>query len=691
MQKSFISLVVIMLLSFTFLPSSLLAAEGDGDTDVDADLETEGSVDSDDGSTETEANASTVNKLELSSSKSDVMVGENMQINVKGWDANGNIIEDMSDIQYSVNNESVATVNSNGELIPKAAGTVTVTVSAGDVSENFTFNVMANKEDDNDSEDTELDGDVDSSLNLTADERKLNVGEELQLSWDGLMENENVSFELSDNSKANITDDGMLTAENSGNLTVWLKTDEGRKTKLDLMIHSDADSEMDMDDLDSVKIDAPKANVNLLETLPLDVDGFDVDGNKWEDMSNVTFSVDDESKATIDANGHLHPKEEGKVTVTATANGMTDTMDIMIDGNDIDGINLDAPKSSIGVNEKLNLEVNGIDSEGNALANLKNVEFKVSDKSVATIDGNGQLVAKTTGTVKVWAMLDDKQDSFTVDITGNTNTNLDQDDVEADLDEVTDISLESSKADMNINEKLNLWVKGLDEDGNKIGTMADVWFDVSNEDIAEVTEDGYLLPKAEGTVTITANAEGKTDTLDVNIDGSELSDISFDTPEADVDMNGNMKLKVNGKDENGNDLEDLQNIDFEVSDESVATVDSEGNITPKSEGTVTVTASSDNYEDEMTLTVASNNNSSNDTEMTNTGSNNDWNNEDSNENWTSASSDMSSDSNSDSLTTPGVPSTGDGSSQSSMAWSWIALGLMAIAGTSVFAWRKQQQ
>jgi len=446
-----------------------------------------------------------------------------------------------------------------------------------------------------------------------------------------------------------------------------------------------------MDDLDSVKIDAPKATVNLQETLPLDVDGFDVEGNKWEQMNNVTFSVDDESKATIDANGHLHPKEEGKVTVTVTANGMTDTMDVMIDGKDIDGIDLDAPKSSIGVNEKLILKVNGMDTEGNALVNLKDVEFKVSDNSVATIDGNGHLVPKTTGTVKVWAMLDGKQDSFTVDITGNTNANLDQDEVEADLDEVTDIALESPKANMNVNEKLNLWVKGLDEDGNKIGAMANVWFDVSNEEIAEVTEDGYLIPKAEGTVTITANADGKTDTLDVTIDGSDLSDISFDTPEANVDMEGNIKLKVNGKDVNGNDLEDLQNVDFEVSDESVATVDSEGNITPKSEGTVTVTASTDNYEDEMTLTVASNDNSSNDTEMTNTGSNNDWNSEDSNDSWTSAASDMSSDSNSDSLTTPGVPSTGDGSSQKSMAWSWMALGLMAIAGTSVFAWRKQHQ
>ncbi len=675
MQKSFISLVLIMLLSFTFLPSTLLAAEGDDDTDVDADV------------TETEANASTVNKLELSSSKSDVMVGENVQINVKGWDANGNIIEDMSDIQYSVNNESVATVNSNGELIPNAAGTVTVTVSAGDVSENFTFNVMANKDDDDEGEDTELDGDVDTSINLTADERKLNVGENLQLSWDGLMENENVTFELSNDAKANITDEGMLTAKNAGKLTVWLKTDDGRKTKLDLMIHSNADSEMDTEDLDSVKIDAPKATVNLQETLLLDVDGFDVEGNKWEHISNVTFSVDDESKATIDANGHLHPKEEGKVTVTVTANRMTDTMEVMIDGNDIDGIDLDAPKSSIGVNEKLNLKVNGLDTEGNALANLKDVEFKVSDNSIATIDGNGHLVPKATGTVKVWAMLDGKQDSFTVTITGNTNGNLDQDDAEVDLDEVTEISLESSKADMNVNEKLKLWVKGLDQDDNKIGAIANVWFDVSNEDIAEVTEDGYLIPKAEGTVTITANANGKTDTLEVNIDGSALSDISFDTPEANVDVDGNIKLKVNGKDENGNDLEDLQNVDFEVSDESVATVDSEGNITPKSEGTITVTASTDNYEDEMTLTVASNNNSSNDTEMTNTGDNNDWDSEGSNDSWTSAASD----SNSDSLTTPGVPSTGDGSSQKSMTWSWMALGLMAIAGTSIFAWRKQHQ
>jgi len=740
-----------MLLSFTALPTTILATEGDGegsldtnissedgDVDADADADAEGSVESDDGETKTEAegdiegsvdtdegDAETdaegevegsveneddeddkdeenkdvqtkmVNKLELSSSKSDVMVGENMMVNVKGWDKDGNIIENMDDIQFSVDNNSVATINSNGELVPKTSGNVTVTVSAGDVSEEFTFNVKAkaHKEDDDD-EDSELNGDLDGSLNLTADDRKVTVGEDLQLNWNGDLADENVSFELSNNSKASINDNGKLTAKSPGKLTVWLKTDDGNKTKLDLMIHPEAKADMDMENLDTVKLDVPKTNVNLNETLPLDLDGFDLDGNKWEQMGNVEFSVDDESKATIDANGNLHPKAEGTVTITANVNGKTDSMDIMIDNKEIDGIDLNAPKGSIGVNEKLNLNVDGTDEDGIELSDLRDVEFKVSDNSIATIDGEGNLIPKAEGTVKVWAMLDGKQDSFTVNITGDAKMDLDED-LEADLDEMNDISLSAPKADLNVNEKLKLNVDGLDEDGNSIGNVSDVWFDVSDEDIAEITEDGYLIPKAEGTVTVTANANGETDTFDVNVDDAELSDVSFDTPEAEVDMDGNMKLKVNGSDENGNELEDLQNVDFEVSDESVATVDSEGNITPMSEGTVTVTASSDNYEDEMTLTVADNGNNTGDTETTLSNNDSDWNSsdEDSSDNWTS-SSDMSNDSsNSNWSNSPGVPTTGDGSSQqqNSMAWSWIALGLMSIAGASIFAWRKQYQ
>lgn len=729
MQKSFISLVFIMLVSFSFLPNTLLAEvdtnldadveseDGDTQADVDADVDVDGSTEDEDVEANVDANAegdlesdesdsdsddsendgsdsdnntnvSSVSKLTLTSSKSDVNIGENMNINIQGWDDNGDIIENLSDIQYSVNNESVATVNSNGELIPKTSGTVTVTVTAGDVSENFTFNVLDNNDNNSDQDDS-VNGDGNTSLNLTANERELSVGEDLQLSWDGLTDNENVSFELSNHAIASINDDGKLVAKDSGKLTVWLKTDDGRQTQLNLMIHPEAD--VDLDNLDSIEIDSSKENLNLQETLPLDVDGFDIDGNKLEQVNNATFSVSDESKATIDSNGNLHPKAEGQVTVTANVNGMTDTMDLIIDSDEIEKVDLKAPKTAIGVNEKLNLNVDGMDNQGDGLANLTNVEFKVSDNTVATINDNGQLVPKTSGTVTVWAMLDGKQDGLTVDITGDSNVNLDDTNSNINLDQMSDISLESSKVDMNLNEQLKLWVHGLDEDGNKIGSLTDVWFDVSNEDIAEVTEDGYLIPKAAGNVTITANADGETDTLELTIDDTDLGNISFETPDANVDLNGNLKLKVNGEDTNGVELENLQNIDFEVSDESIATVDAEGNVTPKQPGTITVTASSDNYEDEITITVADNDSNSNGAV-----NNNDWDssNGDSDNNWNSSSDRTTNTSNmsdSDSLTTPGVPSTGDGSSQNSMSWSWMVLGLLALTGTSVFAWRKQQQ
>lgn len=695
-------------------------AKAEANTDDDDDDDNEGD---DDSNTDVEGNA--VNKLELSSSKSDVKVGHSAKVMVKGWDNNGNIIDSFDNVDYSVNNSSVATINSNGELVPKAAGTVTVTVTADGVSENFTFNVMADGQVDGDNEDDDDNDDENENENtlvLNSPQSSLNVGESLQLNLSGLEDDDDdVSFELSNNSKASITEDGKLTAKNAGKVTVWAKTDDG-KAKFDLMIHNDNKSDFNLDDLETVELDLPKTTLNLKETLPLDVDGFDSEDNKIESMTNATFSVDDESIATIDAKGHLHPKSEGTVTVTANVNGTTDSMDVVIEDKELGSINLDTPKSSIGVNEKLTLYVNGLDEEGTDVDNLKDVEFKVSDESVAEIDSEGNLIPKANGTVTVWAMADGQEDSVKINITGKAKVDNDDDDDEenesvVDLDDLEDVSLDTPKTDVNVNEKVKLWVKGLDDDGEDLGDVTDVTFDVSDESVAEITTDGYLVPKSEGTVTVTANIDGKTDSADFTIDDAGLEDISFETPEAEVDTEETFKLKVNGVDENGNDLDEVSNVDFEVDDESIATVDDEGNVTPLTSGTVTVTATADEYTDEMTLTFADNgNNNSNDTETT-TSTDNDsdaapregWTNDDfaqndssnmnNSDSWTASSNGNMSNSGTwtasgnGSMTTPGVPQTGDGSTQTQTTtnWAWTALGLLALAASSIFNFRKQDQ
>ncbi|WP_405267483.1 right-handed parallel beta-helix repeat-containing protein, partial [Methanobrevibacter sp.] len=207
-----------------------------------------------------------------------------------------------------------------------------------------------------------------------------------------------------------------------------------------------------------------------------------------------------------------------------------------------------------------------------------NVTFASSNESVATVDANGTVVAVSTGTAVITVSIGDDvayvKNSTTVDVTVAKIP--------------TEITVSSDSFDLKVRE-------GTGHFANLTpGDAGDLNYTSSNESVAVVMF-GSIVGVGEGTAVITvsfagndkyAAAENKTIKVTVTLWDASVS-VENDTMELFVGENGTIVATTNP--------EGLS-VNYTSSDESVVTVDAQGNVEAVGEGSAVITVSVGNGE-----------------------------------------------------------------------------------------------
>ena len=206
--------------------------------------------------------------------------------------------------------------------------------------------------------------------------------------------------------------------------------------------------------------------------------------------TNVTFKSLNEKVATVDANGVVTGVSEGNadIVITTEEGGFEAKCTVRVDGIDARGIERVGDKTvTMGLNQTRQLQVKITPSD----TTNKNVQWTSSNNSVATVDSNGVVTSKNSGSTIITATTHNglKTEFFIEVETPVTNITLNSNEI--NLNPGGTFKLDATVNPSNASNKNIKWIS-------------------ANESIATVDQSGNVTADVAGTTYISAvSADGK--------------------------------------------------------------------------------------------------------------------------------------------------------------------------------------
>jgi len=397
-------------------------------------------------------------------------------------------------VTWSCDNETVGTIGeSSGIFTALAAGTATVTATAGDLSKPATVTVNADEPAEPALDRIEvrpgtaiLDvGDTEQFAAVVFDE---NGGEMTGIEFTWSCDNETVGT---------VDDTGFFTALAAGTATVTASAGDvvGTAT-VTVNAYEPGDPA-----LTEISLTPPRATLDVGDLQRFMVTVYDRDGNVMP-AGEVTWSSSNKTVGTIDGDGFFTALAAGTTTVTATAGDCSAQATITVNEWPLLAKIAVVPSAAtLKVGEDLQFEVVAFDRFGNIVKGAE-VTWECSDPCVGTIDPcSGVFTALDSGTTTITACGDGAEGTATVTVTCNSPA-------------VTSIVVTPAAITLAAGGTATFTV--LDPDGCEIPDVEIDWC-CSDTCVGEIDETGFFEAFAAGTATVTASANGVIGTADVEV------------------------------------------------------------------------------------------------------------------------------------------------------------------------------
>ena len=436
-------------------------------------------------------------------------------------------------LTFSSSNTRYVTVDANGVITGKRAGSATITVKTYN-GKKTTLKITVKK--------------APSSVSLKTTRTVLGVGETAQLT--ATLSSGSAggySFSSSDETKLTVDETGLVTALQPGEVSVSVRTYNG-KTKSGVITVKSAPESITLADT-ALKIGA-EDSAKLSYTL-----------NEGS-AGAVSFTSSDETIATVDADGTIHTLKAGSATVTATSyNGVSADCALSVSPAP-SAVTLTAARTTIGLNEKLQLsaQLEPADTVGT-------LSFSSSNTRYVTVDANGVITGKRAGSATI-----------TVKTYNGKKATL---------------KITIKKAPSSVSLKTTRTVLGVGETAQLTATLSSgsaggYSFSSSDETKLVVDETGLVTALQPGEVSVSVKTyNGKTKSGVITVMSAPESITLADTA-LKIGAEDSAKLSYTLNEGSAGA------ISFTSSDETIATVDADGTIRALKAGSATVTAATYN-------------------------------------------------------------------------------------------------
>ena len=467
-------------------------------------------------------------------------------------------------IKWSSNNEAVATVDANGTVTAKSAGTAVITAtSTNGKSAGCTVTVEKKQI-------------PVTEVRLSESTVGIVEGSTYKLTATVLPENttdsKSVSWSSSNSEVATVDANGTVTAKRAGTAVITATSTNGKSAGCTVTVSKK--------EIPITEISLDKSSATLTEGETTTLTATVLPENTTYGKS-VKWSSSNVAVATVDIMGKVTAKSAGTAIITAISeNGKTASCTITVNKKDtnitITEVRLNKSTETLTEGDKTTLTATVLPEN---TTDSKNVSWSSSNSEVATVDANGTVTAKRAGTAIITATSENgKTASCTVTVSRKEIP-------------ITEISLDKSSATLTEGETTTIVATVLPE--NTTDSKSVSWRS-SNSEVATVDANGTVTAKRAGTAIITATStNGKTAGCTVTVSKKEIPiiEISLDKSSATLTEGETTTIVATVLPEN---TTDSKSVSWSSSNSEVATVDANGTVTAKRAGTAVITATSTN-------------------------------------------------------------------------------------------------
>ncbi|MEI3522900.1 MAG: Ig-like domain-containing protein [Anaerotignum sp.] len=297
----------------------------------------------------------------------------------------------------------------------------------------------------------------------------------------------------------------------------------------------------------------------------------------------VTWKSDNEGVAIVDNNGNVTAKAAGTATITATVDGKSASCKVTVNGQTT------VPVASVKLNQTTLELIAGKEATLTATvkpddATNKTVTWSSNNETVATVDNNGKVTAKAAGEAIITAKVGDKQATCNVKVTA----------AEVAVESVT---LDQSSLELIAGKEATLTATVKPDNA----TNRTVAWESNATNVATVDNNGKVTAKAAGEAIITAKVGDKQATCNVKVTAADVAVESVTLNQSSLELVAGKEatLTATVKPDNATN----GTVVWESNAISVATVDNNGKVTAKAEGTAIITAKAGDKTATCTVTV----------------------------------------------------------------------------------------
>ena len=327
-------------------------------------------------------------------------------------------------------------------------------------------------------------------------------------------------------------------------------------------------------DVGSVSITAPSTTVTVGSQIPLQALVQDP-GGKTVTATDVFWSVQDPSIATVSSAGIVTGVAPGSTQVSASVNGKSGIAVITVEKTPVTSVVVTPPHVDAVPGARTQLSAVAYDAAQNPLTG-RAVTWSTSNAGVVTVDGNGMASAVGPGAATITATAEGKSGTATITVSQAA---------------VATVTVTPSPLSMSVGQTTQLVATLEDGVGNVLNGRTVSWSS-SNPAAASVSSQGLVTAVAKGSATITATSEGKTGSADVTTTNVAVGSVTVQPQGPSVVVGSSVQLNAIVRDVNGNVVTDRA-VTWSTSNPVFATVSSSGFVTAVALGSATITATSE--------------------------------------------------------------------------------------------------